>query len=101
MVLMTLTDGTFASLWSSFQVPKPSFPRSQFAARIVGEKGLIDLDAYGELRVAIDGQWQVVETQAADRLAGQGLPRPGAAGELHAAVPGLHRCVHRRAARRR
>jgi len=75
-VLMTLTDGSFASLWSSFQVPKPSFPRSQFAARIVGEKGLIDLDAYGELRVAIGGQWEVVETQGPIDWAGKGFLDP-------------------------
>jgi UDP-N-acetyl-2-amino-2-deoxyglucuronate dehydrogenase len=76
MVLMTLTDGAFASLWSSFQLPKPSFPRSQFAARIVGEKGLIDLDAYGELRLAVDGQWQVVETQPPIDWQGKGFLDP-------------------------
>ena len=73
MVLMTLADGSFASLWSTFQVPRPSFERSQFAARVVGEKGLIDLDAYGELRVAIGGEWQVVETQPPIDWAGKGF----------------------------
>jgi len=76
MVLMTLSDGTFASLWCTFQLPKPSFPRSQFAARIIGERGLIDLDAYGELRLAIDGQWQVVETQAPIDWQGKGFLDP-------------------------
>ncbi|MDM8005285.1 MAG: Gfo/Idh/MocA family oxidoreductase [Phycisphaerae bacterium] len=76
MVLMTLSGGTFASLWSSFQLPKPSFPRSQFAARIVGEKGMIDLDAYGELRLAVDGQWQVVETQPPIDWQGKGFLDP-------------------------
>lgn len=76
MVLMTMTGGAFASLWSSFQLPKPSFPRSQFAARIVGEKGMIDLDAYGELRLAIDGQWQVAETQAPIDWQGKGFLDP-------------------------
>lgn len=76
MVLMTLSGGTFASLWSSFQMPKPSFPRSQFAARIVGEKGLLDLDAYGELRLAVDSQWQVVETQPPIDWQGKGFLDP-------------------------
>jgi len=76
MVLMTLTDGALASLWSSFQLARPSFPRSQFAARIVGDKGLIDLDAYGELRVAIDGTWQVVETQEPIDWQGKGFLDP-------------------------
>lgn len=76
MLLMTLTDGTFASLWASFQVPKPSFPRGQFSTWIIGEKGLIDLDAYGELRVATDGKWEVVETQAPIDWAGKGFLDP-------------------------
>jgi predicted dehydrogenase len=76
MVLMTLTDETTASLWSSFQVPAPSFPRSQFSARIIGEKGLMDLDAYGELRVAVDGRWEVVESQAPVDWQGKGFLDP-------------------------
>ncbi len=63
MVLMGLADGRAASLWSSFQLPKPSFERSGFSTRIIGETGLIDLDAFGELRMATGGEWQVVATQ--------------------------------------
>jgi predicted dehydrogenase len=76
MLLMTLTDGTAVSQWSSFQVPKPSFPRSQFTVRIIGEKGLMDLDAYGELRVALDGEWKVVETQDPIDWQGKGFLDP-------------------------
>jgi len=76
MVLMTLTGGTVASLWSSFELPKPSFPRAQFSTWIIGERGLIDLDAYGELRVATDGKWRVVETQAPIDWQGKGFLDP-------------------------
>jgi len=76
MVLMSLTDGASAGLWASFQIPKPSFPRSQFSAWIVGEKGIMDLDAYGELRVAVDGKWEVVENQAPIDWAGKGFLDP-------------------------
>jgi predicted dehydrogenase len=76
MVLMTLTDGTVVTLWASFQVPKPSFPRGQFSCRIIGEKGLIDLDAYGELRVATDGAWRVAQTQEPIDWAGKGFLDP-------------------------
>ena len=76
MVLMTLADGTSASVWCSFQVPKPSFPRAQFSAWIIGEKGLMDVDAYGELRLATDGEWKVVETQEAIDWAGKGFLDP-------------------------
>ena len=76
MVLMTLTDGTVASQWTSFQLPKPSFPRSQFTTWIIGEKGLMDLDAYGELRVATGGEWKVVETQEPIDWQGKGFLDP-------------------------
>jgi predicted dehydrogenase len=76
MVLMTLTDGTAAGLWSSFQVPKPAFPRAQFSAWIIGEKGIIDLDAYDELRVATDGKWEVVEKQEPIDWSGKGFLDP-------------------------
>lgn len=76
MVLMTLTDGAFASVWCSFQVAKPCFPRTQFAARIVGEKGSLDLDAYGQLLLTRDGQWQVVEEQEPIDWAGKGFLDP-------------------------
>lgn len=75
-VLMTMSEGATASLWASFQIPKPSFPRSQFSAWIVGEKGLLDIDAYGELRVATGGEWKVVETQAPIDWAGKGFLDP-------------------------
>ncbi len=76
MLLMTLTDGTCASFWCSYQLPKPSFPRSQFSTWIIGEKGMMDLDAYGELRVATGGEWKVVETQAPIDWQGKGFLDP-------------------------
>lgn len=76
MLLMTLTDGTSVTLWSSGQIPKPGFPGTQFACWIVGEKGLIDLDAYRELRVTEDGQWQVVQTQEPIDWQGKGFLDP-------------------------
>ncbi|MBN1492390.1 MAG: Gfo/Idh/MocA family oxidoreductase [Phycisphaerae bacterium] len=77
MLLLTLDNGVAASVSVSFQMPKPSFPRSQFSAWIVGERGLMDVDAYGELRIADrGGQWEVVETQAPIDWAGQGFLDP-------------------------
>ncbi len=73
MLVMTLTNATTVTLWSSGQMPKPSFPRADFLCWVVGEKGLIDLDAYGELRVATDGQWQVAETQEPIDWKGKGF----------------------------
>lgn len=76
MLLMTLTDGATAMLWSSGQLSKPSFPRTQFSCWIVGEKGLIDLDAYGELRATKNGKWQILENQESIDWAGKGFLDP-------------------------
>ena len=76
MVVMSLADGTDAMLWSCFQVPPPSFPNSQFSVRLIGDKGLMDVDSYGELRVATEGQWRVAATQAPIDWQGKGFLDP-------------------------
>lgn len=76
MVLMTMTDGTVVTLWSSGELPPPSFPRREFSAMIVGEKGLMDLDAYGELLINTSGKWEVVAKQAPVDWAGKGFLDP-------------------------
>jgi len=76
MLLMTLADGTTVTLWSSGQIPKPGFPRTQFTCWVVGEKGLIDLDAYGELRATHDDRWEVLESQPPVDWQGKGFLDP-------------------------
>lgn len=76
MALMTLTSGATVTLWSSGELPPPSFPRREFSAMIVGDKGLMDLDAYGELLVNVRGKWEVVEKQPAVDWAGKGFLDP-------------------------
>ncbi len=76
MVLMTMTDGTAVTLWSSGELPPPSFPRREFSAMIVGDKGLMDLDAYGELLINTGGKWEVAAKQAPVDWAGKGFLDP-------------------------
>ena len=76
MLLLTMTDGTTVTLWSSGETPKPGFPHTQFACWILGDAGLIDLDAYGELRATREGQWEVVETQEPIDWQGKGFLDP-------------------------
>ena len=76
MLLMTLADGATVTFSSSGQMLRPGFPRTQFACWIVAERGLIDLDAYGELRVARDGRWEVVEVQEPIDWQGKGFLDP-------------------------
>jgi UDP-N-acetyl-2-amino-2-deoxyglucuronate dehydrogenase len=63
MLLMGLTNGQSASLLCDMECPPPGLPGSAFHSWIIGEEGIIDLDAYGELRVAINGKWEIVFRQ--------------------------------------
>lgn len=64
MLSMELTNGQYASLLCDMECPPPGYPNSAFHSWIIGDNALIDLDAYGELKVAIDGKWEVVFRQA-------------------------------------
>lgn len=63
MGLMEFSDGSIASLFSSRALPAPSFPGEDFRFRITGSDGLLDLDAYGELRQSDEQGWRVVSQQ--------------------------------------
>jgi len=64
MLFMELTNDQAGSLLCDMECPSPGFPNSAFHSWIIGEEGIIDLDAYGELRVANGGKWEVVFRQA-------------------------------------
>lgn len=75
--VVTMTDGTVHYLFCSFEVPKPGFPRNEMAARILCEKGLLDVDTYGETRVSRSGgPWEVLAVQPAVDWAGKGFLDP-------------------------
>lgn len=76
MALLSLSGGAMASVWESWDVPAPGFPHTASAARIVGECGIIELDAYDELRLATGGKWRVVTTQPPIDWQGQGALSP-------------------------
>jgi predicted dehydrogenase len=75
-VVMTLDDGTTANFWCSYEVPAPSFPMAAFRAWVIGERGLMDVDAYGDLRVSRDGVWEVAATQSPIDWQGKGFLDP-------------------------
>lgn len=76
MALFSLTSGAMATLWVSWAIPSPLFPRSGSGALISGETGNIDLDAYGQLRLGKDGHWTVVAEQEPIDWQGQGALSP-------------------------
>ena len=63
MGLLTFDNGTIMSLWASSACPPPGFPGLTFRAQIMGETGMIDMDAYDKLRIANDGSWRTVAEQ--------------------------------------
>ena len=76
-LILTLDDGTACTIFCSFEVPAPGIPRTGGATQIVCERGIIDSDWYGELRVSRDGgPWNVEATQEKIDWAGKGFLDP-------------------------
>jgi predicted dehydrogenase len=63
MGLLTFSNGAIMSLWASSACPPPGFPGRIFQAYLMGERGMIDMDAYDKLQVASDGVWRTVAQQ--------------------------------------
>lgn len=76
-LLLTLADGTVCYLFCCFEMPKPNFPRSEVAHRIVCEKGLIDVDPYDQTRASVDGgDWETIAVQPKIDFMGKGFLDP-------------------------
>jgi predicted dehydrogenase len=65
MTQLTFADGAIAQHWMSYQIPKPGLPNSEHRYVIVGETGMIDVDAYGQVQLARDDRWTTVWEQPA------------------------------------
>ena len=63
MVLLTFASGAAATFWMTWECPKPGFAGSEFRSWIMGEKGLLDIDAYGKLQLGTEAGWEVVFEQ--------------------------------------
>jgi predicted dehydrogenase len=63
MGLILFDNDTVMALWASSASPQPGFPNQAFRALIMGETGIMDMDAYDTLKVANDGVWRVVAEQ--------------------------------------
>lgn len=76
-LILTLDDGTVCTIFCSFETPKPAFPATGGATRVTFERGLIDSNWYGEMRVCpAGGDWQVRATQEPIDWAGKGFLDP-------------------------
>ena len=63
MLQLEFANGALAQHWMSYEIPKPSLPDSQHRYVIVGEAGMIDVDAYGKVQLARDDTWTTVWEQ--------------------------------------
>ena len=63
MAVLTFTNGAVMAHWASSATPAPGFPGLVFRAQMMGERGLLDMDAYGALKIASNGQWRTVVEQ--------------------------------------
>ena len=73
MALLLLSNGAMATIWESWNIAPPGFPRSASGAWIAGETGNLDLDAYGTLKLGAE----VVAEQEPIDWKGQGMLSPG------------------------
>ncbi len=63
MCQIGFSGGITAQHWMSYQVPEPSLPHSQHRYLVVGETGIIDVDAYGKVLLGQHGAWRTVWEQ--------------------------------------
>jgi predicted dehydrogenase len=64
MVQVDFQNGIQAHTWMSFELPKPGIANTQFRGLVVGETGMLDIDGYGKLHAALDGNpWELVWEQ--------------------------------------
>lgn len=55
--------GATAHLLICNEMPGVTFPSTTFASQVIGDKGLLDFDMYGSLKLGVDGHWETVWTQ--------------------------------------
>ncbi|MBX3178130.1 MAG: Gfo/Idh/MocA family oxidoreductase [Candidatus Hydrogenedentes bacterium] len=76
-LMLTLDDGTVCTVFCSFEAPAPGIPRTGGSTQVILEKGQIDADWYGELRVAEHGgAWEVRAVQEKIDWQGKGFLDP-------------------------
>jgi len=76
MSLFTFASDAVGTLWCDWECPKPGFPNAGSSAWIMGESGILDLDAYGLLKLGKDGAWSVVAEQPPIDWRGKGMLDP-------------------------
>ena len=74
LALVGFHNGALLSLFSTNEMADPGFPGESFRLRIMGSEGLMDLDPYGDLKLAAKGTWRTVSTQPAAQFVAADVP---------------------------
>ncbi len=74
LALVSFENGALLSLYSTNVMADPGFPGESFRLRIMGSEGLMDLDPFGELKLAAEGTWRTVSAQPAARFLAADVP---------------------------
>jgi predicted dehydrogenase len=64
MAQIVFDSGAMASVWISFELPRPGFPEHTMRTRVVGSAGVLDVDSYGKLVLGDDTGWNVAVERA-------------------------------------
>ncbi len=94
-LILTLVDGPVCTIFCTFEATAPGIPRMGGSTQVLLERGSIDADWYGELRVAEQGgAWRVAAAQEKIDWQGKGFLDPVRlatyAKTLQALVDGIH-----------
>ena len=74
LALLSFRNGALLSLYSTNVMAAPGFPGESFRLRIMGSEGLMDLDPFGDLKLAVGGTWRTVSSQPPARFIAADVP---------------------------
>ncbi len=64
MAQVEFQNGVLAHTWMSFELPKPGIANSAFRGVVIGATGMLDMDGYGKIHAAVDGNpWEMIWEQ--------------------------------------
>ncbi len=74
MAIIRWRNDAMSAVWSSGDLGMPGFPSTAFRSMVVGEKGMLDIDGYGALKISVDAKpWETVFQQPPIDWRGEGM----------------------------
>lgn len=74
MAIIRWQNSAMTNVWSSGDLKPPGFRATAFRSLVVGERGLMDIDGYGALKISVDAKpWETVFQQPPIDWRGEGM----------------------------